>query len=190
MRSESSKGLGSAKDFAYPRGLSARNLARSFLASLHGRESFIGFLVNHAGRCSPCLVVSAASKALRILVCGTGPGGGGKKSGPKSPHPEKLAPLPGKQLRELHRIHEYLSRLGIRTPARGNEFGDAGVKRWPRRMYWWQNAGTMRTPRLAVLLLASSAAPLWPASAAAQETLRYKIVSNETVAGSEVDKFS
>jgi len=48
----------------------------------------------------------------------------------------------------------------------------------------------MRTPRLAVLLLASSAAPLWPASAAAQETLRYKIVSNETVAGSEVDKFS
>jgi hypothetical protein len=57
-------------------------------------------------------------------------------------------------------------------------------------MYWWQNAGTMRTPRLAVFLFACTAAPLWTASAAGQETLRYKIISNETVAGTEVDKFS
>jgi imidazolonepropionase-like amidohydrolase len=48
----------------------------------------------------------------------------------------------------------------------------------------------MRTPRLAVFLFACTAAPLWIASAAAQETLRYKIISNETVAGTEVDKFS
>jgi hypothetical protein len=48
----------------------------------------------------------------------------------------------------------------------------------------------MRTPRLVVLLFACTAAPLWSGSAAAQETLRYKIMSNETVAGTEVDKFS
>jgi imidazolonepropionase-like amidohydrolase len=48
----------------------------------------------------------------------------------------------------------------------------------------------MRTTRLAVLLLVSTAGSLWTGSATAQETLRYKIVSNDTVAGSEVDKFS
>jgi amidohydrolase family protein len=58
------------------------------------------------------------------------------------------------------------------------------------RMYWWQNAGPMSTNRLAVVLLVCAAASLWTGSAAAQETLRYKIVSNDTVAGTEVDKFS
>jgi hypothetical protein len=60
-----------------------------------------------------------------------------------------------------------------------------------QRMYWWQNAGIMKPHRLAVLLLlVCMVAPLWIGSVAAQETLRYKIVSNETVAGTEVDKFS
>jgi imidazolonepropionase-like amidohydrolase len=59
-----------------------------------------------------------------------------------------------------------------------------------RGMYCWQNAGTMRTSRLVVLLFVGTAAPLWSGSAAAQETLRYKIMSNETAAGTEVDKFS
>jgi imidazolonepropionase-like amidohydrolase len=67
---------------------------------------------------------------------------------------------------------------------------EGGSKALAERMYWWQNAGTMRTPRLAVLLLVCAAAPLWSGSAAAQETLRYKIMSNDTVAGTEVDKFS
>jgi len=47
----------------------------------------------------------------------------------------------------------------------------------------------MRTQRLTVLLFVCTATPFWGGSAAAQETLRYKIVSNETVAGTEVDKF-
>ncbi|HEY6267177.1 MAG TPA: amidohydrolase family protein [Candidatus Acidoferrum sp.] len=60
-----------------------------------------------------------------------------------------------------------------------------------QRMYWWQNAGIMKPLRLAVLLLlVCMVAPFWIGSVAAQETLRYKIVSNETVAGTEVDKFS
>jgi hypothetical protein len=48
----------------------------------------------------------------------------------------------------------------------------------------------MRTSRLVVLLFVGTAALFWSGSAAAQETLRYKIMSNETVAGTEVDKFS
>jgi hypothetical protein len=47
----------------------------------------------------------------------------------------------------------------------------------------------MHINRLAVLFLVCTAALLWTGPAAAQEILRYKIVSNDTVAGSEVDKF-
>src|SRR3989442_8535587 len=48
----------------------------------------------------------------------------------------------------------------------------------------------MHINRVAVLLLVCTAAPILGGPAAAQETLRYKIVSNDTVAGTEVDKFS
>jgi len=48
----------------------------------------------------------------------------------------------------------------------------------------------MHINRVAVLLLVCTAAPILSGPAAAQETLRYKIVSNDTVAGTEVDKFS
>jgi imidazolonepropionase-like amidohydrolase len=48
----------------------------------------------------------------------------------------------------------------------------------------------MKIHRLVVLLLVCTVAPLCTGSAAAQETLRYKIMSNDTVAGTEVDKFS
>jgi imidazolonepropionase-like amidohydrolase len=49
----------------------------------------------------------------------------------------------------------------------------------------------MRTNRLAVLLLlVCAAALLWTPSAAAQETLRYTILSNNKTAGNEVDTFS
>ena len=47
----------------------------------------------------------------------------------------------------------------------------------------------MHKNRLAVLLVVCPAVLTWTASGAAQETLRYKIISNETVAGSEVDKY-
>jgi imidazolonepropionase-like amidohydrolase len=47
----------------------------------------------------------------------------------------------------------------------------------------------MSTHRLAVLLFVCTAASVCARSAAAQETLRYKIMSNDAVAGSEVDKF-
>src|SRR5689334_14000316 len=43
--------------------------------------------------------------------------------------------------------------------------------------------------RLAVFLLVCAIAPWCTNSGAAQETIRYKIISNETVAGSEVDKY-
>src|SRR5712692_2718530 len=66
---------------------------------------------------------------------------------------------------------------------------ERGNQALARRMYWWQNAGSMHINRLAVLFLVCTAALLWTGPAAAQEILRYKIVSNDTVAGSEVDKF-
>lgn len=60
-----------------------------------------------------------------------------------------------------------------------------------RKKEWCKNAGIMLTKRLAVLLLLwGAAAPLWTRSAAAQETLRYKLLSNDTVTGSEIDKYS
>jgi len=55
---------------------------------------------------------------------------------------------------------------------------------------WWENARIMTTKRLPVLLfLVCTAAPLWTSSAAAQETVRYAIVSNGKTQGSEVDVF-
>jgi len=56
---------------------------------------------------------------------------------------------------------------------------------------WWENARIMMTrKRLPVLLfLICIAAPLWTSLAAAQETLRYAVVSNGKTEGSEVDVF-
>src|SRR5882762_10274485 len=60
-----------------------------------------------------------------------------------------------------------------------------------RRIDWWQNARIMMIrKRLPVLLfLVCTAAPFRTSSAAAQETLRYAIVSNGKTQGSEVDVF-
>ena len=59
-----------------------------------------------------------------------------------------------------------------------------------RKMEWWENAGTMITRQLKILLLtAGIATPFCAISSAAQETLRYSIVSNGKAQGSEVDSF-
>src|SRR6266478_748002 len=59
------------------------------------------------------------------------------------------------------------------------------------KIEWWENARIMMTrKRLPVLLfLLCIAAPLWTSLAAAQETLRYAVVSNGKTQGSEVDVF-
>jgi Amidohydrolase family len=59
-----------------------------------------------------------------------------------------------------------------------------------RRIDWWENARIMTRKHLAVLLfLVCATASLWVPLAAAQETLRYSIVSNGKTQGSEVDVF-
>jgi hypothetical protein len=58
-----------------------------------------------------------------------------------------------------------------------------------RKMDWWENAGIMLTTRLKLFLFVCTAALYFANSAAAQETLRYTIVSNSKTQGSEVDTF-
>jgi hypothetical protein len=70
------------------------------------------------------------------------------------------------------------------------EYSEAENFTLARKIDWCQNARIMTRRQLPVLLFfVCAAAPLRTSSAAAQETLRYSIVSNGKTQGSEVDVF-